>query len=74
MKLLTPIKIADELCARTKVLYVLLTALLKKKGEKEDSESLKGRVGLAASVLLNLTNQDLNVYSAKLGCMLIAAG
>ncbi|KAL5252834.1 hypothetical protein ACHWQZ_G015565 [Mnemiopsis leidyi] len=71
---ITPIKISEELRVRAHILYTLLTTLLKKPNEDNDSISLKQRVGLAASVLLNLTNQELNVYSAKLGVMLIAAG
>ena len=51
-----------------------MVTLLKKPKEKDDCVSLKQRVGLAASVLLKLSNKDLNVYSAKLGVMLIAAG
>lgn len=52
----------------------MLAVLLKKPNENDDSDSLKHKVGLITSNLFNLVNQHLNVYSAKLGVMLIAAG
>jgi len=41
----------------------------------EDTEdAVNQRIGIAASVIMNLTNQQLNIYADKLGIMMIAAG
>lgn len=74
VKSVTPTQISDEVGRKAQVLHRLLSTLLRKKDEELDCESLRKRVGVASAVLLNLTNQDLNMYSAKMGVMLIASG
>lgn len=74
VKAINPKKISEEVGRKAVVLHKLLTTLLIKRKETEESVSLKKRVGVAAAVLLNLANQELNMYSAKMGVMLIACG
>ena len=64
--------IADELKERAAITYTLIATLLKKDNDSEDD--LKKRIGLASSVILNLTSQQMSVYASKLGVMLIASG
>ena len=64
--------IANELSERAKTIYTFLETILKKPDDNE--ESLKLRIGIATSVLMNLCNRELNIYATKLGIMLIASG
>ena len=68
----TPKLIAEEMSQKAPLMYKILSTLLSKPKDEED-ESDK-RVGVAASVLMNLMNQKMSVYATKIGVSLIAQG
>lgn len=68
----TPKLIAEEMSEKAPLMYRILNTLLSKPKDEED-ESEK-RVGVAASVLMNLMNQKMSVYATKIGVSLIAQG
>lgn len=72
METITPTEIAEELCSRAETIFAMLSTLLEKKNG--DAADLKRKIGVAASILFNLTSQKMSVYATKLGVMLIASG
>ncbi|XP_063693631.1 uncharacterized protein LOC134825384 [Bolinopsis microptera] len=54
------------------IIYTFLRNLMDKPDDTEDG--VNHRIGIAVSVIMNLTNQQLNIYADKLGVMMIAAG
>ena len=69
---INPPLIAEEVCERAELTYTLLSTLLRKNNDSE--EELKKRIGVAMSVVLNLSSQQMSVYASKLGVVLIASG
>ena len=69
----TPLDITKDMINKDcDILYTFMKVLLKK--EKDSDDDTDRRVGIAASVLMNLSNQDLNVYAEKIAVMLVASG
>jgi mRNA deadenylase 3'-5' endonuclease subunit Ccr4 len=69
----TPLDITNDLIKMDcEVLYNFLKSILKK--DSDSDEATNQRIGIATSVLMNLTNSELNIYADKLGIMLIASG
>ena len=54
------------------IFYTVLKEILKKKNDSDNDTDQ--RIGIATSVLMNLANQELNIYAEKMAIMLVASG
>ena len=69
----TPLDITRDMITKDcDILYTFLKEILKKR--TDSANDTDQRIGIATSVLMNLANQDLNIYAEKIAIMLVASG
>lgn len=69
----TPLDITRDMITKDcDIFYTVLKEILKKKNDSDNDTDQ--RIGIATSVLMNLANQELNIYAEKMAIMLVASG